>query len=386
MDSRAILSLIFKSPEHHPEVSGEALTVFIPRGVRDIILDYLHHDIKPMQNATDGKSVSRHYSEFKLLGRDLRYFMDFSPLENAAQSILSGNEKGIQEVLKLVKENPMLLHIPTKAFDARDRCIVGSLLQMAAMMGDFNLKPAIHHEEEMGLVERFKIAANLSDDIVNDELQVILGREAILENEKRNQLVLVGVDKLLKGIFGQKIQRNETFHHFHERCLPFAVDFNDKLEEITDKPIKLGYIFDPSIISQAAKKLESYIKRRKDWFSFHCAIFRVLGLGTLQKHLSIRDAQIVQLGMNNYIEKHQIPARNLDANFYYSSLLGLDHYLNAKGERETLEVLKKCKLIAPPHADEMRAFEKLVFNKNNSIKKFTGNETYKSIWKFLPHL
>jgi hypothetical protein len=66
--------------------------------------------------------------------------------------------------------------------------------------------------------------------------------------------------------------------------------------------------------------------------------------------------------------------------------LGLDHYLNAKGERETLEVLKKCKLIAPPHADEMRAFEKLVFNKNNSIKKFTGNETYKSIWKFLPHL
>jgi hypothetical protein len=246
---------------------------------------------------------------------------------------------------------------------------------MALMLGDVNLKKNISDEKQMGLVERFKLAANLSDEIISSELKVVTGKEAIAATHQRNQLILDAVDKLIKELLEIKIHPNEKFSHFKMKCIPFSIGFDDELEFISRSPITSGFIFDPSVIYQAAKKLEKNMKSLGGWFSFKCGIFKIIALGTLQKYLSIRDAQIVDKGILNYIEKHQVPLRNLYQTSYYSSSMGDSCYLNGKGNQETEE---KCDLVASTNIFEFQSYEKLMLNKMSNMKKFIVGQSFRA--------
>lgn len=382
MDSRESFSSknnLFNFPEHKPEVDGEVFPIFMPRGVRDIILDYYDNELKPIETVNKKKNIFKQYEQFKLFGRGLPYFINCEWLPSAANAILLGEENGIKIVLTIIEANPLLLRISTEGIDPLKRTVKGTLLQIAAMAGDVNLNPGIHDEKELGLVERLQIAGKLSNEEVRDQLEVITGCEAKQENEKRNQLVIMAMDKFMNRILQVKTYENEDFKKFKMRCKPFVVQLEKDLQFITNLKITSGYIFDPEVICKVAQEFESKVKSFGGWFSVHTGVFRVSGFGMLQKYLSVRDAEVAEIGMINYIEKHQIPPRELNPGRYdCSSGLGYDYYFDYDGNRNTAQ---KCQLVAPTNTQEMRVFATLVVNKNNSIAKFMESTNNKSIWR-----
>ena len=140
-------------------------------------------------------------------------------------------------------------------------------------------------------------------------------------------------------------------------------------KEKPTNPITKGPLFDPQVIYQIAQQFDKDIKSFGGLFSARSAVLRVSGFGMLQKYLSVRDAQVVESGMINYIKKHQIPKRLLnpafDAGFH--SCLGYDYYFDYDGNPTTVQ---KFQLVAPTNVqEEMQVFDMLVSNKNKSISQ-----------------
>jgi len=399
MENRSLTFLTnLHAPEHDPSAEGEAFTpAFIPRGPRDIILDYFNNDILPIKTIKKEKNTVKQYADFKLFGRGLHFFIDcklFSEfadsillgeertlaniLNKSADFLLLGEEKGISRVCYLVEEQPILLRIITIGKDRLNRRVQGTLLQIAAMAGDVSLSST----DKGGLVERLKLAGKLTNEEVRDHLEVVTGSDAKLENEKRNQRVLQALEKFVHGFLQIKISGISEFQDFKKKCIPLIEQFDNDLQIITKEPITKGYVFDPEIICKAAKIFAKNIKAFGGWYGLYSAMFRINGFGMLQRHLSARDAQVVRNGMDNYIEKHLIAGRFYDlwCSDYPSHQIGYDYYANYQGEPD---IGKGCDLLAPASTHEMQIFSMLVANKKKSIEALTKVSEHRSVRSFL---
>lgn len=372
MDNRKILEknhFDLKTPEHNPDDDGEVFSaVFIPRGVRDVMLDYINKEINPIKDLPKGKSLYKEYDKFKFFGRDLQYFFNSETLESAADTILLSDEKEIPKVIEMIEKNPMLLHVKTEGIDPLGRIVVGTLLQIAAMCGDVNLKKGKLKVEDLSLVARLKSAGKLLDKDAKDQLEVITSDNAIKENERRNQLVISAMNQFMNSILEIKLNKNEELSKSLIKCKPHIATLERNLHAITNTPIELGYVFDPNVISKVALNFASRIHDFGGWKSIYSGIFRIAGYGLLQKQLSVRDAHLTKFGMDKYIEKFKIPPRlsKEEVNQYYHSGIGYNYYYNYTGEAIGAE---KCQLFPPVDVFEMTLYETLFSNRNENIEK-----------------
>src|SRR5438552_608027 len=64
------------SIDHNPTAAGEAMPVYFPRGLSEIVLGYLDSDINPIQQRDEhAEYPSQSYARFKLFGRTLEDLM-----------------------------------------------------------------------------------------------------------------------------------------------------------------------------------------------------------------------------------------------------------------------------------------------------------------------
>jgi hypothetical protein len=324
---------------YDPAVAGEAMmlvradksTVHFSAGVPDLILEYLDGDIHPITSSAatampaqqDVKlSSTQQYEQFKLFGQNLTSLVG-KEAALAANLILRGEEKDVEDALALIKQKPILLHCPTEAVDPLKRRVKGTPLQIAAMAGDVNLKLEIPDEKDRGMVERLIAAGNLSKEEVTEQLQCITSDDAQRKNAARNQRVLAAIEKFGTGIGEIKADKNMNFVAFKElpEYTALVAQFEADLQPDTKEIITSGYIFDPKVLQQAIKWFEDNVdKHFGDWLSSKTQGFWVNGVAKLQRKLSSRDVQIIKAGIDRLIDDGVLPARLPidvgDNNFY----------------------------------------------------------------------
>ena len=368
----------FSKNTYSSDALGEAMPVYLA-DVSSIILGKLDGDV--ITHWQGDKEIKKFSSEqrqqFKLFGTKTKELVDKVGSEEAAllaNLILCGEEKDVEEALVIVKKKPDLLTAQCIATDPLKRRVLGTPLQIAAMAGDVNLrKGEIKEEENRGLVERLKDAACLSDEEVTYQLkEVLTSNEAVAENEKRNQRILNAIRAFGEGIIKAKEKyEGNDFVGLQALCHAFIEQLENDLTLNLNEVIKLGYIFDLTILQKAAEWFRHNIKRFEGWSSIQSDVFWVNGFGKLQSKLSSRDAQIINVGICGLVDTKKIPMRSLrnenGSHYFYnsSSRLGLDFFLGYYGApfggRQDW-VRGGC---CPP------LIEKIMSKKNSSVAKLT---------------
>jgi hypothetical protein len=308
-------------------------------------------------------------------------------LEQAANDLL--NEGKIDTALALVRANGReVLNVPTCGRDRFGRRIEGrTLLQMAGMAGDVNLREKKTEEkEDHGAVELLAQAAGLTKDEVTDQLFPVLFSEgAKKENETRKQRVLTVLIKFAESILKRKAELPTKWHMIEEfkaaqaKCQPEIDKLrNDLLRIVSNQIIISGYILDSQIfvdLTQWFEKPEN-LKRFDGWWSLNgwwsliSDLFWVNGYGLLQYVAAARDAQVCHAGIGPVVNDRLLPARSLknsdgSSHFDSSSKLGLDFFLGYYGGRERRFTLGRRAVDAVgPYVGN------LMSSKNKSIAKF----------------
>lgn len=248
-----------------PEIKEEAIPVYFPRGVDDIVVHALAGDITLDTATTDQRN------RFRLFDRPVEQLMHPDPEATLIGNlILKAEEKDVEDALGLIakkqKENPSYLHGHVIARDPLGRPAKGTLLQLAAMGGDVDLKAEIKEDKDRGLCERLIRIGNLSEAEVAEQLKVINSPEAKAANESRNERILSAIKRFGKGILLKskeyKGARENTSHNFKAFQL-FCQPLIDQLErDLTPDPAEIvtsGYIYDPSVLPRAQEWFEEHL-------------------------------------------------------------------------------------------------------------------------------
>lgn len=350
--------------EHHPTEEGEAMPVYFPRGLPEIVLGYLDNDINSIQQPNrQTKWLSQQCGQFKLFGRTLTDLMS-DEAATVGNLILRGEEKNVNDALALVKKKPILLYCQTEATDPLKRRVKGTLLQIAAMAGDVDLKPGIREEKDRGMVERLIAVGRLSQEEVVEQLKVIIGEAAQHENEARNQCVLAAIIKFGNSICEVKSYDGMSLVSFQARCKPIIDELEIALQPDTKGVISSGYVFDLKILQYAAKWFEDNVKKFGGWWTNQSDAFWVNGFGKLQSKLSSRDAQVVNIGVGRVVDQGKLPLRTLNSGD------GVSHFYDANsrlGIEFCLGDFGGCGMWGPARGSWVSG--KLMSSKNDSIAK-----------------
>ncbi len=289
-------------------------------------------DDKPSAQPKYNKNIS-FFSNLKAIAAD-------QALE-VADHILWGRA---DEAVKLIEINPSILFYCVEATDPVGRRVKGNLLQIAAMAGDVNLKPASSSSSQPndGLVERLAEAANLSKNEVVKQLAPIFSKEAMQENKNRNNRILTAIKDFGKGLLAAVDDAQGTFTDFQMRYQYLIDNFRNALKPNPDEIITSGYIFDPNIICDALRWCKTHLNTHHDDFFMNLdnkiLMFWINCIGSLQSVLSARDAQAACAGMSRYIDDGRTPPRTDLVDFYNPvTQLGIDSKLNyLTGEMSSL--------------------------------------------------
>lgn len=267
--------------------------------------------------------VFDYYSEKKRSSYDkkLSFFNNvknyrYEPLIEAAEDILAGSTDDNPKCLSIVKADPSLLDDVIEAKDPFGVVVIGDLLQIAAMAGDFDLKEGITQEKEQGLVERLAKAGGLSPEAVAKKLEIITSKESMCQNEKRNISHLNALEEcgesLLLVFQKHKKYKYDSYYEditaLRESCKNIMDQFKDKLSD--SKVITSGYIFDPKVLNYAIKLYNQH-------FSHHLAgssisnVWLVNVFGHVQSKLSYRYRHLIRAGMREWVVNKKIPKRIL---------------------------------------------------------------------------
>lgn len=339
----------YNSIYYNPTLADEAMPVYFPRGLPEIMLGYLGGDIHPKPK----KHPPTHsYQPVKLFGKKFKEWMH-PEAAKVASLVLRGLEKDVEEALALIKKNPDLLRYHAIATDPLGRRVKGTPLQIAAMAGDVDLREGIQEEKDRGMVERLIAAGNLSHEEVVEQLQVMTSEEAQQENEKRNQRILAAIIKFGESIRDVQEDKHKkmSFKKFQMACKDHINQLEKDLQAGANELITSGYVFDPRLLSKTTKWFEDNFKKFGRALTNQGKVFLINGFGKLQSRLSSRDAQVIVEGVGNLVQGY-CPLRILisqNGACYFlnpTSQLGVNFYLGDYGlphcERSQLSMGPIC--------------------------------------------
>ncbi|MHB1949311.1 MAG: hypothetical protein ACYCQI_14485 [Gammaproteobacteria bacterium] len=306
------------------------------RPLADIMNGYLGGDIVINWAGNEEKKpfTKDEYDQFRLFKHlpDITVAKLMHPDPDAseiANLLLRGEEADVNEALALLakklEKDPAYLNYHVIATDPLKRQVKGTLIGIAAMSGDVNLKSGLLDEKTWGLVERLAKLGNLSDAEVAEQLKVITSPEAKAINENRIERVLKALANFEEGILKKRAKyKGNDFEEFQKRCQPVFDKFDEALTSLSNEIITCGFVFDPAILGRAAKRFEENVKRFNGCWSLQADVFWVNGFGKLQGKLSSRDAQAVCAGIGNFVDDGRMPPRSF--NNSYSNFHFLDHH------------------------------------------------------------
>lgn len=343
--------------DYNPQAEGEVMPVYLPSGIPNIILDSLDADISPIEQGNrTAKHIATQYAQFKLFGKTLDD-MFMQEAIHVGNLLLHGEAKDIEDALTLIRKRPLLLQLQIVATDPLGTPVKGTLLQIAAMSGDFDLKPGIMNEKERGAVERIINTGLLSQEVVAEQLKCITSEEARQENKARIQRYLNIINKFITSI-RKKIKKD--IFQLEEDISQLEKD----LQEERSKEVSAGFIFDPIILELTMKWFEN----NGEWWNVEGHRSWINAIGKLQSKLSSRDAQVASAGIDNLVDKNEIPDRTLympagKSDFYNTaSGLGKDFFIGQSGGR----MWEACGRVRPtPRRSE--SWQKYINHKTSAL-------------------
>ena len=307
-----------------------ALDNILPSELLDLIIDYCRpfayvdakKEEKPSNSTVENKL---HYkpASASFFSKNISVI-----LHQAANDILDGSQAEVDRVVALVKNNPSYLSSPTEGRDRLGRRVQGTLLQIAAMAGDVNLRELKEEEKQhRGIVELLQEAGNLLNDDVAKQLHPVLFSEAAIKaNEARNEYILTALKQFAESIL-QTVEFEQSSTQALlvglKKCELAINTFRATLQSTFNDVVMSGYVFDTRILHQAMAWFEqkNNLDRFGGWWTLATDIFWVNVIGTLQCIASSRDAQVYRKGMSFIVDGHQMPERSLENAFGYSFLL-----------------------------------------------------------------
>ena len=314
--------------------------------LQDIILGKLYAEDKQEDKETTAlptEHVEYQYPRISFFSKNVAQIQHW--LTSAANDILEGSQASVARVIALIKKYPLILQYSTQGRDRLGRCVKGTLLQIAAMAGDVNIRELSEEEKNhRGIVERLREAGNLSAEDVAKQLHpVLFSEEAMQANAARNKRILDAVkqfgESILQTVIEEPARWSETaLKAAQEKCQLAINAFQTTLQNTFKDVITSGYLFDISILHEAMVWLETKenLDRFGSWWQLKSDIFWVNGIGSLQSITAARDAQVVRAGIGNVVDGRALPARDLKNEdgpslFLPSSRLGLDFFLGYVG-------------------------------------------------------
>jgi hypothetical protein len=262
-------------------------------------------------------------------------------LRQVAREILSDNPDP-EKVIAVVQKDPSMLNHPVNTV-WRGRKIFGTLLQIAAMAGDINLRDKKAGEKDHGIVER--LMPYLPAAEVRRQLQVVFptGWEKI--SAARIQPYIDATMVFMEGIIKIQIQLQHTIKDWHitnqaklkAACQPHIDNFQTALNTHADEVITSGYIYDPSIIDRVIELFVSNVGRFGPWGGWDSEktnLFWVIIIGSLQASLLGCDRQVFKTGIFYVVEKGQDVDRSSNSAADRLAELGTSFFLDMSGERQ----------------------------------------------------
>jgi hypothetical protein len=231
--------------------------------------------------------------------------------ERAAHLLLCRDIEGVE---KLVKQNPNILYLTVEAKDHRGRRVRGTLLQLAILAGDVNIRPKKNNAKDHGAVERLKAYLPELESVRQLQATQVNGWEQ--ETAARMQVYMDALKTFLNAICTGKAS---TFDGLIVELEDSIKAFKSAFTPHPDAVITTGFIFDTQIFlsaNLAADRLNGCLSAKSE-------VFDVIGFGTLQANASACDIQILITGIHSVMLRHQDPDYRLNSVDIPSSLSGL---------------------------------------------------------------
>jgi hypothetical protein len=365
------------SHSHNPDAASECMPVFFTGeriSVPELILSYLDGDIDSGLEERESKQVSvEERQQLTFFGKNFFELMAV----RVANLVLLGDEKSVEEALTIVKKNPSLINYIVITKDQDGNVVNGTPLQIAAMAGDVNLTEVIPQEKDKGMVERLALASGLSEEEVAKQLHVVTSKEAEQENEKRKQHILKAIIDFGNGILDVMTDNDIILEGLQKLCQPIIEQLEASLKPDPNVIITSGYIFDPRILSEAAKWFKENINRFGGYHSIRSEVLCINGFAKLQKKFSARDFQIITAGIGKLVDNRVIPPRaSRDAKL--NSRLGVRVYIGFSGvAMRDAAMTDFIARMVPQRVGWLEeawvGLEKLMSNKSMSIVKLTAS-------------
>jgi hypothetical protein len=328
--SVVIKKILLPIPDHDETTDADCL----PDDIQAICLAYGEESQEELVKESN-KKLEYQYHHTSFFSKHLAL-----QLRQAADAVLKGDQASVDYVIKLVNEKRVPLTLSTKGQNAREQWVEGTLLQIAAMAGDVNLRKKTAKEKDHGLVELLAEAGKLSQEEVANQIHAVLfTEEAQQKNKERKQLVIDALVAFANNIIAANLPASwntiEEFKAAQAKSQPYIDTFRKALLPDPNEVITSGYIFDPDILVKTAEWFENKenIERLGGWWSLKSDLFWVNGFGSLQGATSARDAQVIREGIGNVVDDKNLPPRTLknsDGSSYFfdaASRLGWDFFV-----------------------------------------------------------
>lgn len=346
-----------KHPEHNPDAEGEVFqAMFMPVGVRQIILDYWHMELSlTVSSESEQDRPSLFYDKFKLFGRGLGGLAPDdvkSQLGELANQLLSGKDS-----LFTLLERPISFQVPITV-EYSSVPIRGKIIEIMAMAGD--VTHCFERGDLSGQVEKLAYHGKLTVPEITHQLQVIQGKEAKKANAARNAQILDVMKTFMEQVL--KTKADDNFSVFQKKCLPAILALRDDMAAIRETPVSCGYLFDAAVIHQVGELFEKLLDAFGGLNSVKTGVFALHGFGLLQKQLSARDKQIVLSGLNGFLKnKPTVPRDVVDDQHW-----GMRYYIDQNGKQNTAQ---NCQTFAPNIIQAMKAYGTLAKLRDTAVEK-----------------
>lgn len=260
--------------------------VLLPNSLRTMISEYLDADIKiPPNNFT------------QQLGNPTLFGLTVPQLlkqlaKRAANLLLHGGKKEVEEMLQILEYNPQITMMQTVGIDPNGNTVPGTLPEIAAKAGEItvantdvmsainsNVQAVIHNIKQRGLFDQIILLRQQRLSLGEiEKLKTVIQ----LEGDARTQKIKDALIAFATAI----VQSDDDLHYQN------ALD--TYLETFSPSTIHSHFVLDLKILSDAA----TWFNDNKNSFNEEQTLqFWKDGFNTLLNHLSSRDKQLLHAGI-----------------------------------------------------------------------------------------
>jgi hypothetical protein len=252
----------------------------------------------------------------------------------AGHLILHGDT---ERALSLCKAEPLILTCRIEVKDHKGRRAIGTLLQIAAMAGDCNVRRKQGSELDHGLVEQ--LALLIGVESVN-QIQAIRPLDWKNATKFRMQAYRNVAAEFINDLVDIVVPPDATYEMVLLACQLPIDKFLKALDNINaqQEVITTGLIFDLRVLVHVSRLIYGSYKRFHESWHAKTELFMRIGFGNLQLCASACDIQAFSTGLHRIKHKKGLPDRSIQfTDGVPPSLLelGIQFYIDSSGNHQS---------------------------------------------------